>query len=46
VNAPLIVPANPLPAAPVMEQAKDEASPDKPKAAPAEQVAMLERAAG
>lgn len=46
VNAPLIVPANPLPAAPAMEQAKDEAPQDKPKAAPAEQVAMLERAAG
>lgn len=46
VNAPIIVPTNPLPVVPVMEQAKDEALQDKPKAAPAEQVAMLERVAG
>jgi hypothetical protein len=46
VNAPIIVPAAPLPTLPVMEQAKDAPSQDKPAAQAPEQVAMLKRSAG
>jgi Transglycosylase SLT domain len=46
VNAPIIVPAVPLPAVPVMEQAKDAPTQDKPATQAPEQVAMLKRSAG
>ncbi len=46
VTAPIIVPAAPLPTVPVMEQAKDGPSQDKPAAPASEQVALLKRSAG